>query len=69
MSKAINVPANSVLRYIWFSNVNSLKSIDLSECLVFGQRSGKEELDRTVGSCIMACDCPSPEWIILPEKG
>lgn len=66
--QAINVPANSILRYIWFSNVNSLKSIDLSKSVVFGQRSGKEELDGTVGSCIMACDCPSLESIILPEK-
>ncbi len=64
----INLPNDSQLRYIYMENVASLKMIDLSKSVVFGQRSGKDEMDAATGSGIIVYDCPSIESIILPNK-
>ena len=67
-AEGINLPNNSQLRYIYINNVASLKTIDLSKSIVFGQRSGKDEMDAATGSGIIVYDCPSVESIILPNK-
>ena len=64
----IYLPNNSKLRYIYMNNVSSLKNVDLSKSVVFGQRSGQDELDAGSGSGIIVYDCPSIESIILPNK-
>ncbi len=64
----INIPDDSKLRYIYLGNVSSLKVIDLSKSVIFGQRNGKDDLDTSSGSGIIVYDCPSIESIILPNK-
>lgn len=67
-TEGVNLPNESQLRYVYFGNVSTIKAVDLSKSVIFGQRSGKEEMDAATGSGIIIYDCPSLESIILPNK-
>ena len=64
----VTLPEKSSLRYVSFSNVADIKTLDLRKSVVLGQRTQEEEMDASSGSGIMILDCPSIESIVLPEK-